>query len=144
MTIQDLWDEKIDFGNELPIRTLPKDILKEQSRFLGVRTNGELIGVVGLIDTNSDLTYEFTIFVPKLDSYEEEILQISHDSRLYPLKLKNLITDTEIVCGTEDEFVSALRDALRSTEVIEAINNLFHLARTEGRIEKTPEQLESK
>jgi hypothetical protein len=127
----DLWGEiAIDTQLELPIA-----ILKRQAELLEKKTGGVLDAQVHSMKmTGKDsVGYSFNIVAPALSDYVHKVLTISHPGiLLYPVRLVSHVTDADLSCKDEEEFVNALREILSSGVVHKAVLALITQSRAAG------------
>jgi len=111
------------------VRT-PFTILKEQAAILSKATNGLLVGDVERFQNqgqqNVVSTLVLRVVAPSLDNYNYSVLEVTHNIKLYPLKLRNSATPGyEKQCDSEEAFEEALGEILSSAEVRKVISALL-------------------
>lgn len=122
--IENLWPT--DLGR-LDIR-MPKEILLKQAQYLENLTKNILVGEVKTSKSVIDQTkiqvinYEFVIKVPSLGNYQFSLLRVMHDFNIYPIKVFNVLTETEEFANDETAFIQALKRIFSDRTTTNAIN----------------------
>jgi hypothetical protein len=126
MATQSLWGE---FDLAARIKT-PAAILREQASHLETITGGVLSARVDAVQQSNDALFtEFKIVAPLLGGYRYTILEVVHDLDIFPLKIVDLVHETEIACHDEEEFLAELGKVLASQEVKIIIETLISQSR---------------
>jgi hypothetical protein len=120
---ENLWGEIPKKGN---LRT-PITILREQASILGQVTNNVLQGDVSMGRDGWGPEFQMTmsIIAPALDNYRFLLLRVAHDVSLFPVKVEDLVNDTEYDCPDEESFVAVLKKILSSTATHRVIDSLL-------------------
>ncbi len=129
--IPDLW------GNDINVEVVsPATILKVQAEKLSLKTKGVLLARTypsGDGCDGADVTHHLELHAPAIN-YTEEVLAISHvQNRAYPVVIRmpaSIAWERQEQastkwCGNEEEFMQALRTALRSYPVRSAIDSIL-------------------
>ena len=105
--------------NGLEIVQTPKNILMNQANFLTKATEGLLIGQVDDERTSvPHFRYSLEVRVPGLNNYIFTILAIDHSLELYPVEVYlTFKRETRIICQTQNDFESILKENLASKDV---------------------------
>jgi len=127
-TTENFWGEipKVDKA-----RT-PLSILKEQAAMLGQLSNRLLEGDVTL-ESNSPSKIDafLSIVAPSLGGYSIDIIEITYDIEIYPLRLIKLLEGSleegyeYIIVRNEEEFIGSLKAILSSDKVKRIISSLL-------------------
>jgi hypothetical protein len=125
----------------------PLAILKEQASMLGELTKYLVKGEVYADDNQNseNFRYDFFIKSPPLGNYQYQLLAITHDVSLYPVKifvedaiqeeLGSTVRWVEeeqfyeyILAGTEEEFIEALKAIFGANKTVKVITALLSQA----------------
>ena len=140
---QNLWGNLTFEGKKL-VKS-PKKILEEQADFFNSNNNWIICSVmssfedheVSWLDMNNpfeeaeqkekDLVLKMKLTVPSLNNYSIVILTVKYlVSKIYPCKLKNLITSGEWKeVDSEDSFNEELKAILKSADISKLLTNLY-------------------
>lgn len=140
---QNLWGNLTFEGKNL-VKS-PKKILEEQADFFNSNNNWIICSVmssfedheVSWLDMNNpfeeaeqkekDLVLKMKLTVPSLNNYSIVILTVKYlVSKIYPCKLKNLITSGEWKeVDSEDSFNEELKAILKSADISKLLTNLY-------------------
>lgn len=140
---QNLWGNLTFEGKNL-VKS-PKKILEEQADFFNSNNNWIICSVmssfedheVSWLDMNNpfeeaeqkekDLVLKMKLTVPSLNNYSIVILAVKYlVSKIYPCKLKNLITSGEWKeVDSEDSFNEELKAILKSADISKLLTNLY-------------------
>lgn len=140
---QNLWGNLTFEGKNL-VKS-PKKILEEQADFFNSNNNWIICSVmssfedheVSWLDMNNpfeeaeqkekDLVLKMKLTVPSLNNYSIVILTVKYlVSKIYPCKLKNLITSGEWKeVDSEDSFNEKLKAILKSADISKLLTNLY-------------------
>jgi hypothetical protein len=116
-----------DLSTTDTLRT-PFIILKEQSSILTQATQGLLVGDVQRYQDqfNQENFLILQIVAPSLDGYRYSIVEVTHGTSLYPVKVKSLASDDfSRECASETSFEKALGEVLTSHEVRQIVSVLL-------------------
>ena len=125
MSDNSLWGDLSDLA---PERT-PFLILQEQAGLLQGATNEILVGSVrremtGVVSRRVNASLQ--VVAPALQQYRIEILDLSYEaSKLYPVRIRDYLSDEKKVVFSEDELKEALREILTSDQVRTILANLI-------------------
>jgi hypothetical protein len=118
----------------------PVMFFREQARTLSKVTNGILDGTVEVYPLENVIRSELWILAPLLNNYKYLLLRVHHPLSLYPAVLHilpNIVqgkgdeTRAEIKrCQTPEEFDTAFKDALSSSEVVKVIQSLLAMSKS--------------
>ena len=120
MAVQDLW------GNlQLEAVRTPLVILREQAAALGPKTKNLVEAQVTTSTLTGKFRHRLELVVPTFDDYQYDLLTLTHDIELYPVRLDYPadIALTRVV-SSEDELNGALQKALSSTHTQQIISRL--------------------
>ena len=108
----------------------PLSILREQATALTEQTNGALVGNVGIFKdgVGADLVVSLSVEVPALDDYAYRLLQYRQPVDGYPGRLHLAWEERFFEFRDEEEFVSAIKDALSSDKVRQIVGSLLSQA----------------
>ncbi len=140
---QNLWGN-LTFEEKNLVKS-PKKILEEQADFFNSNNNWIFCSVmssfedheVSWLDMNNpfeeaeqkekDLVLKMKLTVPSLNNYSIVILMVKYlVSKIYPCKLKNLITSGEWQeVDSEDSFNEELKAILKSADISKLLTNLY-------------------
>ena len=140
---QNLWGNLTFEGKNL-VKS-PKKILEEQADFFNSNNNWIICSdmssfedhEVSWLDMNNpfeeaeqkekDLVLKMKLTVPSLNNYSIVILAVKYlVSKIYPCKLKNLITSGEWKeVDSEDSFNEELKAILKSADISKLLTNLY-------------------
>ncbi len=106
------------------IRT-PATILTEQAAALTEQTKGVLNGRVVGASGGGTFTYDLTIIAPALGNYTFIAVRVQHGIALYPLTLRNNLTNEGMQIPDEAQFVAKLKGILSSEQMIRVVGGLL-------------------
>ncbi len=130
MSDNSLWG---DLSKLAPERT-PFLVLQEQANYLQGATNEillgrahrEMTGVARIGGGARRVNASLQVVAPALQHYYVELIQLSYDaSLLYPVELKNILSDEAIAVCSEDRLKEALKEILASHTVRTILANLI-------------------
>jgi hypothetical protein len=127
MSSENFWGDL----SKLEIVRTPKNILMEQANFLTNATEGLLIGQVDDERTSvPHFRYSLEVRVPGLNNYIFTIIAIDHSLELYPVEVYlTFKRETVIMCHTQNEFESLLKENLASKDVRLILSRLLSQVR---------------
>jgi hypothetical protein len=123
---ENLWPTEIE---KIPDLRTPLTLLKEQASVLGDMTGRTVLGEVEThvmaIDINP-FHHTFYLRVPSLDNYRYELLEVSHDVRLYPAQVRAAGVSRQV--SSEDELKETLKGIFSSGETRNVLTGLVNQA----------------
>ena len=109
----------------LKIRT-PTQVLQEQAGFLQDATDGIIRGRVSAEETNSRSRVTLKAYVPTLNNYSVDLLQVYHPVVQYPPTISSPWVDRRpITCEGHAELEAAVVDYLEAPELQKVVIGLF-------------------
>lgn len=122
MATDDLWGELPDIEEN----KTPFVILKEQAELLTEKTDGLLLGEVSQNQSIGREGFCYTLYMvaPSLNNYRYNLLTISYEIGLYPLRLIESEKES-VVCSDENEFKKELGEIFKSQGTQNVISKLL-------------------
>jgi hypothetical protein len=106
------------------IRT-PLSILREQASALTQQTQGVLVGEAATKSKGDDLVVSLDIVVPGLNDYRYRVLMYEQPLEMYPGSFRAPVDALSKTIADETSFVAAVKAALSSQKVKNALTSLL-------------------
>jgi hypothetical protein len=130
--IPDLWPDDISTDVLTPLA-----IMRAQVPGLERRTNGLLEVDLNSVEKEKKVVHNFDLVAPALERFRERVLTVTHErDRVYPAILQAACfsrrglstfagTGLDATAMSQEEFISLMREVIRSSEVRSSIESLI-------------------